>query len=91
MEKTNRDKTVPRFWRDAALPFIEGRAVGEGHTLVVAVLQADVLVTADPALAAAAEERVPLAGYSGDVERPAAFRTALAHALSDYLVAGERA
>lgn len=30
-------------------------------------------------------------GHSGDVERPAVFRAALAHALSDYLVAGEPA
>jgi hypothetical protein len=37
--------------------------IGPIETLAVAVLQADVLVTDDPALAAAAEGRVPLAGY----------------------------
>ncbi len=35
-DKTNRDKTAPRFWRDAALPFIEGRAVQDGRLVCYA-------------------------------------------------------
>ncbi|MEQ6897647.1 hypothetical protein [Microbacterium sp. KR10-403] len=37
--------------------------IGPIETLAVAVLQADALVTDDPGLVAAAEGRVPLAGY----------------------------